>query len=457
MNSTPPPNLPDQPSVFRRYGCLIILVALATMVVVAVMLGMHALVGTSMPYRMIASVIEKANPNVKIEGIIGDLKTGFGVASISWGDDPANRSEILDLRVKYNGYSDLSKTRRVVIHDAGVRKAHIDLADLPSSPNGTASQTTTYTTGSGTTSVTTTTTASGSTSTSTTTTTNVFPSTLDSFEIEHVDIEDVLITKRLSNFRLSIPKIEWTDFKATPTSFDPGVLTVESDRLMLHTTVGRTVHVEGQDMAFQKMLTGTVQPALHPAIKQPIVFTADLSFLPQGGEVRPFHLVTADDKLEIDGAKDGGGSVHVRQLDLAAFIDPRKIFGDHAADLPSDLILSAVAISGFSDGNGTIKIVGGSFHLGASTFQIEPVEFSKEEQSGAILQAVLKTDAGIIVWALPLANFGQEYHPHFICPGLAPSEILAHVFAGRYYGELNAEEKQAIDAKLPAYFSSAGK
>src|SRR5271170_19188 len=107
MNASSPSNSPDQPSVFRRHGCLIALVAIATIVVFAVMLGLHAVVGTSMPYRMIASIIEKANPNVKIEGITGDLKTGFGVSSITWGDDPASRSEILDLRVKYNGYNDL--------------------------------------------------------------------------------------------------------------------------------------------------------------------------------------------------------------------------------------------------------------------------------------------------------------------------------------------------------------
>jgi hypothetical protein len=164
--------------------------------------------------------------------------------------------------------------------------------------------------------------------------------------------------------------------------------------------------------------------------------------------------VAADGKLEMNGTQDGGGSVHARQLDLAALIDPRKIYGDHAADLPSDLVLSAVATSGFSDGGGTLKIIGGSFRLGASTFQIEPVEFNKAEQSGAIVQAVLKTDAGNIVWALPLANIGQEFHPHFICPGLSPAEILAQVFAGRPYGQLSADEKQAVEARLPAYFPS---
>jgi len=91
-----------------------------------------------------------------------------------------------------------------------------------------------------------------------------------------------------------------------------------------------------------------------------------------------------------------------------------------------------------------------------ATFQIEPLEFGAEEQSGAILQAVLKTDAGNIVWALPLADVGREFHPHFISTGMFTEEILARVFAGRPYGQLSAEEKQAVDARRPAYFPSPG-
>jgi len=272
-----------------------------------------------------------------------------------------------------------------------------------------------------------------------------------------VDIQDVLITNRNNaDFRLSIPKIEWTGFKMTQTTFEPGVLTVESDRLSLHTEPGRKVQVDGQDVAFQKLLKGMAQPALHPAIKQPIAFAADLSFLPQG-DVRPFHILTDDGKLEISGTADGGGSIRARQVDLASYIDPKKIFGEQAADLPNEVVLSAVASPGFVDRNGTMKIAGGSFRLGASTFQIQPLEFSKAVQNVMSLKAVLKTEAGSITWELPLANLGDEYHPHLSSPDMAPKDAVSRVFTGHPYSQLNAEQKKEIDARVPVYSSPTEK
>jgi len=450
------PELPTQPSFLRRHGCLTFLIVIVVLFVVAIMVAYHMIVSTAMPYRFVASMIQKANPNVHIEGITGDLKSGLGVSSITWGDVPGSPSEILDLRLRYNGVSDARNTQRVVINDAGVRRAHIDLADLPSGNNVTTTQTTTVTNGSTTTSVSTT--SSGS---STTTAVNPFttgpagasfPQGLESFEIERVSIEDVLITNRNTpDFRVSIPKIEWTGFKATPTSIEPGVLTVESDRLTLHTTPGRTLPVEGKELAFQKLLTGTAQPALHPAIKQPIAFTLDFSMMPHG-QSSPFRLLAADGKLEMIRTADGGGSIHARDLDPASFIDARRLYGEQAAELPSELVLSAVATSGFDDGGGSMKIVGGSFRLGVLTFQIEQVEFTKMEEYGTKLRAVSKTDAGDILWTLPLANFGEEFHPKLSCTGLAPTEIVARVFAGKPYQELSPEEKPAIDARVPIYF-----
>ncbi|MEP6667926.1 MAG: hypothetical protein ABJF10_02170 [Chthoniobacter sp.] len=455
MSSTSMPELPSQPSFLRRHGCLVFLITIVALFVIAVLVAYHLLVSTAMPYRFVASMIQKANPNVHIEGITGDLKTGIGVSSITWGDVPDKPSEILDLRLRYNGVSDAGNTHRIVISDAGVRRAHIDLADFPSGNNVTSTHTTTVTNGSSTTTVSTTT--SGGSAVPTVnpfagSSGAAFPQGIESIEVERVSIEDVLITNRnAADFRLSIPKIEWTGFKATPTSVEPGVLTVESDRLTLHTTPGRTLQVDGKEMAFQKLLTGTAQPALHPAIKQPIAFTVDFSMLPHG-QSNPFHLLAADGRLEVTGTADGGGAIHTRDLDLPSFLDAPRLFGNQAADLPSELVLTATAGPGFDEGQGAMKIVGGSFRVGVLTFQIEQVDFTKMVQYDTTVKAVSKTDAGDILWTLPLANFGQEYHPRLAATGLAPTEILARVFAGKPYQELSAEEKQAVDVRVPIYF-----
>lgn len=461
MNSTP--GSPDQPSFFRRYGCLVILVTIAFLFIAGVLTLRYLIADTAMPYRMMASLIEKANPNVHIDGIKGDLGSGFNIGSIRWGDGPESPSEIRDLRLRYNGFTAAGKTHRIVIQEIGVGKAHIDLADFPQVNTATTTtQTTTVNSGSNTTTVTTTTSSGGFTSHTTRSGPDTgvpslgFPDGLESFEIDRVSIADVLITNRHSDFRLSIPKIDWTGLKATPTTFDPGWLTIESDRLNLHTSPGRTVPMEGRDVTFQKLLTGTAQPALHPALQKPIDFTADISISSQG-ERQPFHLAALNGQLELNATKDGGGTMHVRQLDLASLVDPKKLFGQESGDMPSDLALNAVATSGYSDGTGTMKIVGGSFRLGTATFQIEPVEFTKAEQEHAVLEAVSKSTAGEIHWALPLGNFGNEFRPRFLKSSLPPNEILAQVFTGKSYGELSADEKKSIDARIPVYFPSTEK
>ena len=219
----------------------------------------------------------------------------------------------------------------------------------------------------------------------------------------------------------------------------------------MHTEAGRTVSLNGQNVTFQKTLTGTALPALHPALKQALPFVVDVSFLPQG-KVGAYHVVFADGKLEGETTSDGGGSLHVRHLDLPAFLDGRKLFGDQAADLPSDLVLSAVATSGFTDGQGSVNITGGSFRLGMATFQIEPLQFETSDQSGVTLQAVASTDAGKITWSLPLSNLAKDYHPRLSATGIPPEEVLASVFVGKPYAELTPEEKKAVDARRPIYF-----
>ncbi|EDY17679.1 hypothetical protein CfE428DRAFT_4718 [Chthoniobacter flavus Ellin428] len=459
------PNSPNQPSGCRKHGCLIAILTLVVLIVVAGAAAYYTIFHTAMPFRLVANMMQKANPSMRIEGIDGNLSTGVSVASIKWGDAPGSPSEITGLRIRYNGYEDAGKTHRLVINDVGVNRAHIDIADLPSNNGVTTSQSTTVVNSNGTT-TTTTTTSSGSSANAPNPFTAMananngsgFPQGLDSVEVRNVSILDVLITNRnVPEFRVSIPKIEWTGFKATPDSFEPGVLTIESDRLAVATNPGRTVTVEGQSTAFQKSIIGMVQPALHPAIKQSISFSADVSFVPKGGALRPYHFVAADGKLEINEALDGSGAVHARQLDLAGLIDPRKLFGDQTADLPSDLVLNAVVAKGFEEGNGTMKIVDGSFRLGTTTFEVQPLEFSKAALAQINLKAVAKTDAGNITWSLPLAKFGSEYHPSLAAQGMSPGDVLAHLFAGKAYAELSADEKKTIDARIPVYFSPTEK
>jgi len=431
MNSNPPP-LPTTGSSFpRRFGCIAALVLFVCLIIAAVLGARHAIVKTAFPFKAFAAFVESANPNVKITGISGDLSTGPSVASITWGDDPKKRSEILDLRVKYNGFRDARLKNQVIIDDVGVRKAHIDLADF-----GTFTKTTTTSSTSGT--------SAGPTSGP-----GSIASTLDRLEIKRVLIEDVLITNRHTDFRLSIPKISWTGFVATQKTVEPGEIIIESDRLTLHSGPGQTLPIADASVTFQKAITGTAQPLLHSAIRQPISFALNFTVVPEV-KVPAFHFSTAEGKLEIATTADGGQAVHVNGLDPGAFIDAKKIYGAQAADLPTELVLEAVA----APEDGPLKIVSGWFRLGTAKFDIEPAEITKDQSTTAKLQAVWKSDAGEIRWSLPLEKAFTEFRPSLTSTAdLPPTEILARIFAGKPYAELSSEERRGIDLRVPIYFA----
>lgn len=439
MPSEPPSLKPPGPLSFKRYGCLVLLVAVVTLVILGILALRYVVVGTAVPFKTIANLIEKANPNIKFNGIGGDISTGPSVKSITWGDDPANPSEILDLRIKYNGYTDATAHKRLILSDVGVRKAHIDLADF-----GPVTRTTTVTRSGGH--------SPSRTSGSSNSSMPADPFGLESFEIQKVLIEDVLITDRNSSFRLSIPKVSWTGFKATKDHVEAGEVVVESDRLAMQTGPGRTLPIEGGTVTFQKSLQGTLQPLLHASILQPIAFVFDYTFVPEV-KAPAFHFSTADGKVEVATTADGGHALHVKHLDLAAYLDPHKLYGEQAADFPSDLVLEAAEAAE----GGALKIVSGSFQLGVAKFQVEPAEYAADESDKAALQAVLRTEAGEIRWQLPLKDWPVQCRPVFSSqPELPPKEILAQVFAGKKYEELGPEEKPAIDARLPVYFSTQG-
>ena len=430
MNSNPPP-LPSTGSSYPwRFGCIAVLVLLVCLIIAAVLGARHALVKTALPFKAFAAFVESANPNVKITGISGDLSTGPSVASITWGDDPKKRSEILDLRVKYNGLADARAKNQVIIEDVGVRKAHIDLADF-----GPVTKTTTTSSTSGTNA------NSG--------TASPFIKTLDRFEIQRVLIEDVLITNRNTDFRLSIPKISWTGFVVTQKTVEPGEIIIESDRLNMHSGPGQTLPIADTSVTFQKAITGTAQPLLHSAIRQPISFALNFTVVPEV-KMPAFHFSTADGKLEIATTADGGQALHISGLDLSAFIDAKKIYGAQAADLPAELVLEAVA----APEDGPLKIVSGWFRLGTAKFDIEPAEITRDQSATAKLQAVWKSDVGEIRWSLPLEKALTEFRPRLTSTAdLPPTEILARVFAGKPYAELSTEERRGIDLRIPIYFA----
>ena len=278
MSSNSPAGIPDQPSALRRHGCLIFVIVVVVLVLAGVLTIYHIAFGTAVPFRIFAGIMEKANPNLHIEGITGDLKTGLQVASITWerySGRPSRNSR--PACVRYNGYGDAGKTHRLVFNEIGVsprahrprgssfeHQYHHDANDngdewlqhdhrhddehghLHVHLDGDDERRCFRPPLDG------------------------FPQGLESIEVERVSIEDVLITNRqVPDFRISIPKIGVDWIQSHAQECRAGVCSPSKATASCCTPLrAARCRSTGTTWAFQKLVTVTAQPALHPALKR---------------------------------------------------------------------------------------------------------------------------------------------------------------------------------------------
>lgn len=428
MNPMPPSTPPPRKSSSCATGCLVTLAVVVALFIGGIFVARYLFVSTPTPFKLLASLIEKGDPNIKFTGISGDIATGPSVESITWGGNPAHRSEILGLRAKYNGLSGIQATRRVIIEDVGVRKAHIDLAGWQSSGSAHGHR--------------------SSSRSSSSSSKSEWPKSIDSVEIQQVLFEDVLITNSNTAFQLSIPKISWVGFKMTENDLEPGDLNVESDRLLVKTGPGRTLPMGDQSVTFKKSIAVTALPLLHPSIKKNLDLTYDFTFVP-GTKSPAFHASALGGKVDAGTVADGGSALHIKHLDLASLLDAQKLYGKQAAEFPSDFSIEAQQAAE----DGPTKVTGGSFVLGKATFAIDPVEIEKDNDGKATLRATTRVEGNEIHWSLPLDEIPFYFRPTFTAnPEMSPKQILAHVFAGKPVDDLSDDEKAAIEARVPVYF-----
>ena len=259
-------------------------------------------------------------------------------------------------------------------------------------------------------------------------------------QIDKVGLEDVFLTNRATGFGLSIPSIQWTGFKADKGKVELGQLKIDSDRLTVETKPGRSVEVEGKQVAFQKLLEGSVLPKLGKSLRRAVGFTVDVD-CPEG---KLSAWITAfDGKLQAWFPPGGGGHVSCKDLDLTDYFD---------SPLPRALNLQAgFAVPSDDNKKNRLESLSGSFQLGRAAFDVEPLPAaSKDSQTSETRLSALGHGDSI------------EYHYSITCsnelwavsqsltaaPEMSPRDMMARLFAGKRYAELDPAVQKDMDAKL---------
>jgi hypothetical protein len=407
------------------------LVGLAAVFILGVAVAYYVVMHTSVPFQALESMLTQANTNahVKVEGLTGTISTGFKVRSIRWGEENAGGGEIQDVRVTYDNFWELLGGRRIVVREIHIGKAHLDVTGLEELTAADTTQAANVQ--------------------------NPFLTNspwanaggqrrrpgLELVQIDQVAIEDVFITNRVTGLGLTIPAIHWSGFKSANGQVELGRLEIDSDRLTVTTTNGRTVAVNGQPVAFQKLLQGTLLPRLHPSIRQPIAFTADVGCTQ--GKVA-WRLVAFDGALEAYRGQDRQGFLHCTNLDLAAYFD---------GPIPQQLTLSGAIVPGAGSKSPRLDLSGGSFRLGTNHFEVLAAELEQSESGQTNQLAAVGHYGGeqftyrLLVGDKPW-KIQQSLESH---PPISPQDTLAILFASKPYGDLAPAQRQEIDRKLSAF------
>jgi hypothetical protein len=405
MNSqNDPPSTPKKSCL----GCLLnLLIGFVLLILALVVCGYIALMHTALPFRALASLIESGgtNLNLKITGITGSISSGFGIKSMRW-----TGGEIADTRVAYSGFRDLWSRKELILRDIHVGKAHIDITGWTNTAQPASPPASTPAAAPG-----------------------EFP--LKLFQIDRLTLEDVVLTNRLTGFSLEMPRLEWTGFKAMKGKVEFGQLKADTDRLKIATK-------DTPAAEFQKVVEGTLLPKLHPVIRRPIDFIAELGYAQSNVtcRVRAFY-----GKLNFELRPDHTASLHCTDLNLADYFD---------APLPQNLTVELAVVADNKSKTYSMKLLGGSFKLGVSTFEIQAQDTSDTKPVLAVSRADGEEFSYELVASEKPCRFQQQITAK---PPVSPQDTLAKVFYGKSFSELTAADQADITRKLPAFAAEVKK
>ena len=226
-----------------------------------------------------------------------------------------------------------------------------------------------------------------------------------------------------------------------------GELKIDSDRLKVTTKPAEEVELNGKKVAFQKRLEGTILPRLHPAVRQPIAFTVDVGHT---GKSLFWRMKAFEGKLQASQLEDQTGFVRCEDLDLAAYLNapvpqhlsmeaffPEKHHGEQA------LLNSGNAASS----KDLVKLSKGSFKLGLMTFEIEPLELERSDETMKTngLVAIGRSGTNVITYHLIVPDRPWKVEQRLTAePPMTAEDTLASVFYEKPFAELTDVDQAAV-------------
>ena len=405
----------------NRHGCgcvIKVLLGLMLLFLAVTAIIYYVVMHTSLPLSSLASAIEAqgASVNLRLTGISGSISSGISIQSMKWDD-----GEVADVRVKYNGILDILFNQQLILREVHIGKAHFNVGDLtPNLANPDGSQ---------------------STEEFPTTAGNESP--LKLFQIDRLSLNDIEVKNDASGFRLSIPSILWTGFKMQGTNVEFGNFTADSDRLKIETTPSTSAE-------YQRRIKIIVFPKLHPKIRQPINLAIEFGHVENKLKYR---LKAFEDNLDIELKADQSIDARCLRLNLDKYFE---------GTLPQELTVETVTTDVPGTPFHSLEIRGGTFKLGQGTFVISARMLERCDEQNLISFTLATCHQGNVeidyVFTISrdttgLPQFSQQLVTN---PPTDQRQILALLFYGKPWTDLNDTERNEIDKKSESFGSPKG-
>ncbi len=399
-----------------RSGCgCIIRILLGLMLLALIVIGViyYVVMHTSWPLRSVAELIEKAGADVdlQLKGVSGSISSGMQVESMVW-----KTGQVSDVRIKYNGIADILYSRRLILTEIHVGKAHLNVTGFQ--PDSTDHEETIPAN----------------------TIVHHEDSPLKLLQIDRLSLNDIEIRNDATGFQLSIPTILWTGFKAESGKIEFGELTANSDRLTIETTPSKLPD-------FQRHIQVAIFPKLHSRIRKTIPVSMDIAFL---GDKFRYTCSAFDGKLTSMTLPDQSAISQCQGLNLEDYFD---------AALPRELILNTVHTSNPDNTSSSLEIRGGSFKLGRRTFLIIPQKIHRtaKENRATVVLATSPDDALVMNYVMTVNDHGNRLptisQQVTSNPPMNPRDTLAQLFFAKLAADLSEMEQQELD-KISESFDS---
>jgi len=445
-----PDALPRKRSGCRR-GCLFILIAFGVLCLVLAITVNRIVWHSAIPYKFVANLVCKDNPDLRIEGITGSISEGVSIRHFSYTDEEGNTSFLENAGFRHNPLRQIFTKQRFILYTLEAERGHFFVSSFTGDKDADENdatdedfQTEAEEAGDG----------------------------LDLFEIRSISIENIVIEARDTGKAFELARLHLDGFKIEDDRLDMGELIIESNLLELEVPPASSAFSNGQAVKLDMNFKGRLRPDLIEALAKAIPFEGTLTM--EDGTTSRADLAACGEAVtaSMHENADGHGQVTLQARDWRIGTYAPRIMLDHVSGILTIEMLTDADTVKSPDGKDKkdqtdwtetlvrLTVADGSFKLGTAVFTCEAldkrIDPTEKEPIRLAATAVKDTVSYKLTAALTLDPATDDADLQLSLTSTPESSLrdcLGKLLFEQPYAELPAENQKQIEWHEKAFLT----